>query len=39
MHGRFVPLAVDIKKRVECLIERDFLERDPNDRTMYRYVS
>jgi cullin 3 len=39
MHGRFVPLAVDIKKRVESLIERDFLERDPSDRTLYRYVS
>lgn len=39
MHGRFVPLAVDIKKRIESLIEREFLERDTTDRTTYRYIS
>lgn len=39
MKGRFVPVAVDIKKRLESLIERDFLERDANDRTLYRYMS
>ena len=39
MSGRFVPMAADIKKRIEGLIERDFLERDPNDRTTYRYVA
>ena len=37
--GRFVPVAADIKKRLESLIERDFLERDPDDRTAYRYAS
>jgi cullin 3 len=29
----------DIKKRIENLIEREFLERDPNDRKMYRYLA
>lgn len=30
---------IDIKKRIENLIEREFLERDPNDRKMYRYLA
>ncbi|KAK2079007.1 hypothetical protein QBZ16_002697 [Prototheca wickerhamii] len=28
-----------IKKRIESLIERDFIERDASDRSMYRYVA
>lgn len=39
MSGRFVPVATDIKKRLESLIERDFIERDPSDRTLYRYIT
>jgi cullin 3 len=39
MSGRFQPLPLDIKKRIESLIERDFLERDEADRTTYRYIS
>jgi hypothetical protein len=33
---RFVPNPAVIKKRIESLIEREFLERDPNDRKVYR---
>lgn len=29
----------DIKKRIENLIEREFLERDATDRKMYRYLA
>jgi cullin 3 len=39
MSGRFVPVAADIKKRIESLIEREFLERDPSDRKLYRYLA
>lgn len=28
-----------IKKRIESLIEREFLERDATDRTVYRYLA
>jgi len=28
-----------IKKRIESLIEREFLERDKNDRKLYRYLA
>jgi cullin 3 len=31
--------AADIKKRIENLIEREFLERDATDRKMYRYLA
>ena len=37
--ARFVPNPNDIKKRIESLIEREFLERDPNDRKVYRYLA
>lgn len=39
MSGRFVPVATDIKKRIESLIEREFIERDGADRKMYRYLA
>ena len=39
MSGRFVPVATDIKKRIESLIEREFVERDSSDRKMYRYLA
>ena len=28
-----------IKKRIESLIEREFLERDSQDRKLYRYLA
>ena len=37
--SRFQPAATDIKKRMESLIEREFIERDASDRKMYRYVA
>ena len=36
---RFVPSPTLIKKRIESLIEREFLERDENDRKLYRYLA
>ncbi|GBF91645.1 hypothetical protein Rsub_03949 [Raphidocelis subcapitata] len=39
LQPRFVPNPAVIKKRIESLIEREFLERDPNDRKTYRYLA
>lgn len=39
LSGRFLPNPAVIKKRIESLIERDFLERDENDRKMYKYLA
>uniref|UniRef100_A0A0D9X4U3 Cullin family profile domain-containing protein n=1 Tax=Leersia perrieri TaxID=77586 RepID=A0A0D9X4U3_9ORYZ len=39
LQPRFMPNPVVIKKRVESLIEREFLERDKTDRKMYRYLA
>lgn len=39
LSGRFVPPPQFVKKRVESLIERDYLERDENDRRVYRYLA
>lgn len=36
---RFVPNPAVIKKRIESLIEREFMERDPSDRRLYRYLA
>ncbi|EDQ89662.1 uncharacterized protein MONBRDRAFT_32326 [Monosiga brevicollis MX1] len=36
---RFKAQPAQIKRRVEDLIEREFLERDPDDRTVYRYLA
>ena len=36
---RFVPNPSVIKKRLESLIEREFLERDNTDRKLYRYLA
>lgn len=36
---RFPAQNSDIKKRIEALIERDYLERDPNDNSVYRYLA
>jgi cullin 3 len=37
--ARFNPSPVDIKKRIESLIDREYLSRDDVDRTLYRYVA
>ncbi|KAK1314245.1 Cullin-3A [Acorus calamus] len=39
LQSRFLPNPVVIKKRIESLIEREFLERDKVDRKMYRYLA
>lgn len=36
---RFLPSPPDIKKRIENLIEREFLERDSTDRKKYIYLA
>ena len=36
---RFAPNPTVIKKRIESLIEREFLERDSSDRKLYRYLA
>jgi cullin 1 len=35
----FRPNPQTIKQRIEQLIEREYLERDPDDRSMYRYLA
>lgn len=40
LSGRFMPVPSEIKKRIESLVEREFLERTGNDRrSTYNYVS
>ncbi|KAK3829359.1 MAG: Cullin [Benniella sp.] len=39
LQGRFNPAPSMIKKRIEALIDREYLERAPGDRTMYNYVA
>lgn len=39
LQSRFLANPVEIKKRIESLIERDFLERDSVDRKLYRYLA
>jgi cullin-4 len=29
----------DIKKRIESLIEREYMERDPKERSRYKYLA
>ncbi len=36
---RFKPDAADIKKRIEALIEQEYLERDEKDRKIYNYLA
>lgn len=36
---RFLPKPALIKKRIEALIEQEYLERDKNDRSVYHYLS
>ena len=35
----FSPTPPLIKKRIEALIERDYLTRDNTDRNLYKYVA
>ena len=35
----FRPQAKDIKKRIESLITRDYLERDESDINTYKYMA
>ncbi|UJR20900.1 hypothetical protein I4U23_024009 [Adineta vaga] len=39
LKARFMPSPVFIKKRIESLIERDYLSRSMDDRKMYTYVA
>lgn len=39
LSARFQPDTVVIKKRIESLIEREFIERDPSDRKLYKYLA
>jgi cullin 3 len=39
MNSRFNALPAFIKKRIESLIERDYLERGNDDRRMYTYMA
>ncbi|KAG8500032.1 hypothetical protein CXB51_003561 [Gossypium anomalum] len=39
LQSRFLANPTEIKKRIESLIERDFLERDNNDRKLYRTMN
>jgi cullin 3 len=36
---KFNPDPMMIKKRIESLIERDYLERDNDDRRFYKYIA
>ena len=38
LNARFIPAPTVIKKRIESLIEREFLERDGQQR-LYRYLA
>ena len=35
----FKPQPKTVKKRIEHLIEREYLERDPDDQTVYKYLA
>ena len=39
LSARFIPNPTDIKKHLENLIEREFIERDRNDRKTYVYLA
>ncbi|XP_045810038.1 cullin-3A-like [Trifolium pratense] len=39
LQSRFLANPIEVKKRIESLIERDFLERDEIDRELYRYIT
>ena len=39
LKSRFLPDPSMIKKRIESLIEREFLERDKADLRVYKYLA
>ncbi|KAG9102837.1 hypothetical protein FRC06_000983 [Ceratobasidium sp. 370] len=39
LEKHFKPSVADIKKRVDELQEKEYIERDPNDKNMFRYVA
>ena len=39
LSARFIPDPTDIKKHLENLIEREFIERDRNDRRLFVYLA
>ncbi|KAF7809140.1 cullin-3A-like isoform X1 [Senna tora] len=39
LQSRFLANPTEVKKRIESLIEREFLERDESDRKLYRYLA
>ncbi|ORX96190.1 Cullin-domain-containing protein [Basidiobolus meristosporus CBS 931.73] len=39
LSSRFLPNPMDIKKRIEALIEREYLERSEDDRKIYNYLA
>jgi hypothetical protein len=39
LRSRFLPSPVIIKKRIEGLIEREYLARTPEDRKVYIYLA
>eukprot|EP00890_Picochlorum_soloecismus_P002261 jgi/Picsp_1/3035/NSC_01257-R1_cullin 3 len=39
LSSRFNPSPVLIKKRIESLLDREYIERDTTDRTLYRYIA
>lgn len=39
LKSRFLPSPVFIKKRIEGLIEREYLARTPEDRKVYIYLA
>lgn len=39
LSSRFTPKPADIKKRIESLIDREYLERSEEDRKVYNYLA
>jgi cullin 3 len=39
LKARFIPKPNDIKKRIEALIEQEYLERDKQNRNVYKYLA
>ena len=39
LSSRFIPHPTVVKKRIESLIEREFLERDKDDWRKYKYLA
>ena len=39
LSNRFLPSSAAIKRRIESLLEREYLERDAVNRDLYRYIA